>query len=197
MFDKNNNSQHIFILEGVDAVGKGGLSTHIQYLANGKCHMMHSNFNPVLNPENHRRQHMLFAKFAKRQFSKRYYTANNVVIFDRCYVSDMTYGQIGCGSRGTLDQKFKYLNRLFRIITSDKTVAVHFIYCRPEKSAYDPNAKAELLPPDKQSKMQPIYDNLIYDERMQNLFKKYSIDFYVYNFNLDPEYVLFDTTYNK
>lgn len=188
-------TKRIIILDGPDASGKGSLSAHIQLMANGKCHVMHSNYNKELPKENHRRQHKLISKFAVRNFDKNYYTGNNIVILDRCYVSDMTYGQIGYGSHGTLEEKFNYLDKLFSILTSNPTVRVSFIYCRPDKTAFDKNAKDELLTNEENDKMQDIYDSLCLGLDFQELLAKHGISFYEYNFYTDPQYVLLDTDF--
>lgn len=189
-------TKRIIILEGADSCGKSSLSTHIQQMANGKCHTLHSNFNKELPAENHRRQHNLISRFAVRQFSKHNYTGNHIVILDRNYISDMTYGQIGYGSRGTLEQKFAHLDKLFRILSSNPEVVVTLIYCRPEHSAFDKDAKDELLTNNENNKMQTIYDNVCLSLNMFDILAKNNIGFYQYNFNEDPQYVLLDKAFN-
>lgn len=188
--------KRIIILEGADSCGKSSLSTHIQQKVNGKCHVLHSNFNKELSKENHRRQHKLIAKFVAKQFSRHNYTGNNTVILDRCYISDMTYGQIGYGSRGTIRSKFKYLNKLFKILSSNTDVTVTFVYCRPDSSAFDRSAKDELLTDTENSKMQKIYDDVCFSKEMFNILANNKISFYQYDFNEDPQYVLIDKAFN-
>lgn len=181
-------SKKVIILEGADASGKSSLLQHLQNLSNGKCHTLHSNFNKELPKENHRRQHMNIAKFVSKQFSKNYYTANDMVVLDRCYISDMTYGQIGYGSRGDLNSKFRYLNRLLKIISRNKDIDIILIYCRPNKTNFDKDAKEELLTDNENDKMQSIYDSVMYNSKMIDIILDNDIVFIVYNYNTDPNY---------
>lgn len=189
-------TKRIIIIEGPDASGKSSLSEHLQKMANGKCHVMHSNFNKELPAENHRRQHKLMAKFAVAQFDDKHYTGNHMVILDRCYISDITYGQIGYGSRGTLEEKFDYLGKMMKILTSNPDVKVSFIYCRPEQSAFDRNAKDELLSNKENSKMQAIYDSVCLGFNMFDILTHYGIKFYQYDFRADPQYILLDKEFD-
>lgn len=189
-------TKRIVIIEGVDASGKSKLCNHLKLLANGKCHILHSNYNKKLPKTNHRRQHKLICKFAYDNFKNSYYTGNNLIILDRCYISDIAYGLIGYGSKGTLIQKFNYLDSLFKLLTKNKNVEVDFIYCRPEKSKFNKNEKDELLTEDENSKMQKIYDSTIFSYDFHSIIKKYNIRYYEYDFNLDPNYVILDKEFN-
>lgn len=188
--------KRIIIIEGADSVGKSQLSNHIQKMVNGKCHVLHSNYNKNLPQENNRRQHTLYTKFALANFKDSNYTGNNTVIFDRCYVSDITYGQIGYGSRGTLEEKYKHLGHLFKLMTSNRNVEVSFIYCRPNKSKFNRDVKEELLTDTENNKMQKIYDSVCYESYFQDLLKIYDIDFYTYSFDYDSSYRLLDEHFN-
>ena len=191
------NDKKVIILEGSDAVGKSTLLKHIQNLANGKCHTFHSNYDKHFSKENHRKQHKLIAKYIKQQFDDKHYTGNHTVILDRCYISDMTYGQIGYGSRGTLEQKFSYLDDLFKIIKRDKDIQIIMIYCRPDKSKFDTEAKDELLNQTENDKMQGIYDCTMHSLDMLELFVKYDILYYRYDFNEDSDYKILDDFLEK
>lgn len=189
-----NKNRRIIILEGADSCGKSTLSKYLQAASNGKCHVLHGNYNNFLPGENHRKQHKNIAKFVANQFDlKKCYSGNHLVILDRCYVSDITYGQIGYGSRGTWNDKFKYLDKLFKILSKDKNIIIQFIYCRPSESAFDKNAKEELLSDDENTKMQCIYDKVVLSDDMKNIFKKYNVEFYIYDFKADPQYLLLNT----
>lgn len=193
-------TKRIIIIEGVDACGKSKLCDHLKLLSNGKCHILHSNYNKELPKINHRRQHKLICKFVYNNFKNHNYTGNNLVILDRCYISDITYGQIGYGSKGTLEQKFSYFDYLCSLLTDTnkrtKNVEVDFIYCRPERSKFNKNEKDELLTEDENSKMQKIYDSVIFSYDFHNIMKKYGIQYYEYDFNIDPNYVLLDKTFD-
>lgn len=189
-------TKRIIIIEGADATGKSGLCDHIKLLANGKCHTLHSNYNKDLPGENNYRQHKLMAKFAVDNFKPENYTGNYVVVLDRCYVSDMTYGQIGYGSKGSIEEKYSRLDKLFKALTADKTIEVSFVYCRTEQSAYDINEKEELLNTEENSKMSDIYDSVCLSFDFFDILAKNNIKFYEYNFITDPNYVLFDTEFN-
>ena len=189
-------TKRIIIVCGADATGKSNLCMHLQKMANGKCHVMHSNFNKELPSENHRRQHKLMAEFAINQFNKKYYTGNHMVILDRCYISDMTYGQIGYGSRGTIEEKFVYLDKLMKILTSNPDIKVSFIYCRPEKSAFNKDAKDELLTNEENDKMQTIYDSVCLGFDMFDILARHNVQFYQYDFKADPQYILLDKEFD-
>lgn len=189
-------TKRIIIIDGVDSSGKSSLSNHIQQMANGKCHILHSNYNKELPSENHRRQHKIIAEFVAKQFDKKHYTGNNIVILDRNYISDMTYGTIGYGSRGTIEEKFEFLDYLFGILCKNPDVKVSFIYCRPLKSAFDRDAKDELLTDDENDKMQKIYDEICLSFNMFDIFAKHNIQFIEYDFREDPQYVLLDREFN-
>lgn len=189
-------TKRIIILEGADSSGKSGLSNHIKLLTNGKCHILHSNYDKNFPGENNFKQHKLMAKFATDNFKSDYYTGNHVVVLDRCYVSDMTYGQIGYGSKGTIEEKYARLNKLFNTLTANEDVEVSFVYCHPEKTAYDENAKDELLTPTENDKMNSIYESVCLSFEFFDVLIKNGIKFYEYNFISDPNYVLFDTEFN-
>lgn len=186
------NRKRIIIIEGPDASGKSTLCKHIQGLTNGKCHTIHSNFCKELPKENHRRQHKLIAKFVSKQFDNKHYTNNHTVILDRCYVSDMTYGKIGYGSKGTIEQKFRYLDKLFKILTKDKSIDIYFIYCKPKHIVFDKDAKEELLTYEENDTMQHIYDSVIFSSDMFSLFNKYNILCYTFDFTNDSDFTMLD-----
>lgn len=185
-------NKKVIILEGADCSGKSSLCEHIQKLSEGKCHTLHSNYSKNLPKSNHRRQHKLITKFIKKQFSNKYYTENHTVILDRSYFSDITYGTIGYGSKGTLKSKFKYFDKLLNIITKTEKINVYFIYCRPNKTKFNPNIKDELLDNQENSLMEYIYDTIIFSKTMHNVLNKNKIKFYVYNFNVDSNYEFID-----
>lgn len=188
----DKDKKYIIILCGPDASGKSTLNKHIQDISNGKCHTIHSNFNKGLPKENHKRQHKLIAKFVAKQFSKNYYTGNNFVILDRCYFSDIAYGQIGYGSKGDLSHKFKYLDKLFKILIKNKDVNVFFIYCKPKTTNFNPNEKDELLNYKENDKIVTIYDCTVQDYRFHDILNRYGINFVQYDYMFDPKYILFD-----
>lgn len=180
--------KRVIILEGQDACGKTTLLKHLQDKTNGKCHTFHSNFDKSLPKENHRKQHKLIAEFIKEQFDDEHYTGNHTVILDRCYISDMTYGQLGYGSRGNIEQKYDYLRKLFKTMSNNGQVDIILIYCRPSQTEFDIDAKEELLTDNENDKMQDIYDSVMFSLDMTELLVMYDINFYVYNFNNDSDY---------
>lgn len=190
-------TKKIIILEGPDASGKDSLAEHIRMMVNGKCHIIHSNFDKELPKKNHRRQHKLIAKFVSKQFSKKYYTGNDTVILNRCYISDMTYGQLGYGSKGTIEDKYNYLGEFFDILTKNKDVEVTVVYCRPSKSAYNPIARDELLNSNENNKMIGIYDSIMNSIEFAELLCYYNIKYYDYNFNEDPNYIFIDRAFKE
>lgn len=190
-------TKKIIILEGPDASGKDSLAEHIKMMVNGKCHIIHSNFDKELPKKNHRRQHKLIAKFVSKQFSKKYYTGNDTVILNRCYISDMTYGQLGYGSKGTIEDKYNYLHELFAILTKNKDVEVTVVYCKPSKSAYNPIAREELLNSNENNKMIDIYDSIMNSIEFAELLCYYNIKYYDYNFNEDPNYIFIDRAFKE
>lgn len=189
-------TKRIIILEGADSSGKSSLCKHIQDKVNGKCHVLHSNYNKEISQQNHYRQHIMLSKFAKQNFDADYYTGNNVIVFDRSYVSDITYGQIGYGSKGTLKQKIKILKKLFKIITADPTVIVHFVYCNPDTTNFNPETKEELLTVEENQIMKNLYNTFCYHVVFQSLISKLGILFYEYNYYTDPDYKFFDIEFN-
>lgn len=185
--------KYIIVLEGPDASGKSELSKHIQQLSNGKCHTIHSNFDKTLPKENHRRQHKLIAKFINKQFSKKYYTGNNFVILDRSYFSDIVYGQIAYGSRGTLKQKFKYFDKLLKIMKKhNDTVKLFFVYCKPSVDSFDKQAKDELLTYKENNIVRDLYESTIDSHYFMEILFHNPIKFIQYDFNKDSKYNIFD-----
>lgn len=191
--------KHIIILESSDQGGKSSLSKYLQDNVEGKCHVLHSNYNKSVSKQAHRHQHFLLNKFASKQFHDCYYTHNNVVIMDRNYVSDIIYGQIGYGSRGTLKSKFRTLDKLFKILRrGNEDVCISFIYCRPKKIkkffeekeefSFDTSKKEELLNSDENDKVRQLYDTFINSNAFAKLLDKHGIHLYVYNYHADPDY---------
>lgn len=201
----NANDKKIIIIEGADGTGKSSLSRHIQTLANGKCHVLHSNYNKNLPGENNYKQHILMTNFACKQFSPKYYTGNNIVVLDRNYISDMTYGIIGYGSDGDIHKKFNRLQHIFSIfhkaMLKDEDLQVYLIHCRLNTKKYfgvgsDGNNKEELLDNDENNIIHRVYDELFYPllykndntENVQNLCAKFGIKFISFNFEEDKQY---------
>lgn len=123
--------KNVIIVEGADACGKSQLCEHLKNKVNGKCHIIHSNYDKIQPKSNHLRQHFLIAKFVAKQFSRRYYTGNNLVVLDRNYISDIVYGQIGYGSFGSLSFKCAVLTHLLKMLNKHANVII--IYCNPKK----------------------------------------------------------------
>lgn len=197
----NNKLQgkHIIILESSDQGGKSSLSKYLQDNVEGKCHVLHSNYNPDCSRTAHRHQHFLLNKFASKQFKPAYYTKNNVVIMDRNYISDIIYGQIGYGSKGSYKQKLKILEKLFRILRKgNNDVKISLIYCRPKKISdikceeefiFDKDKKEELLNDNQNNQVRELYDRFFESMELHNLLVKYSIHCYNYNYIIDPNYI--------
>lgn len=200
----NVNEKKIIIIEGADGTGKSSLSRYLQTMANGKCHVLHSNYNKDLPGENNYRQHLLMTKFVCKQFSPKYYTGNNLVILDRNYISDMTYGTIGYGSSGDIHKKFNRLQRIFSIfhnaMLKDEDLQVYLIHCRLDTKKYfgvgSDGSKEELLNSSENDVIHRIYDELFYPllykndntENIQNLCVKSGIKFISFNFEEDKQY---------
>lgn len=184
--------KRVFIIEGSDNTGKTELSQNIQKVANGKCHIIHSNFNKNLPLQNHYRQHELIVKFIKKQFSKNYYTGNNIIICDRSYISDIVYGQLGYGSKGDLDFKLKKLEKIFKKLTSRKDIVVTLVYCRPDRNTYTDSTKEELVTSNENDKIMQIYDKTI--EQISDICFKYGIKIKKFNYLKDPTYVQFNSS---
>lgn len=188
----NLDSKNIVIIEGADGTGKSQLAEFLKEQVSGKCHILHSNYNKSYPGENNFRQHLLMSKFATNQFKKKYYTGNRLVILDRNYISDMTYGKIGYGSKGSDLYKQKRLDRIFELLSRvryTEDVQISLIYCRPEKSKFDEtkNSREELLNDNENTKIQQIYNNY-FKEIIPDLCKAHFIDYYVYDFVSDPNY---------
>lgn len=181
-------SKNIIIIEGGDSAGKTQLTKYLQEYVNGKCHILHSNFNPGLPKENHFRQHKLMTKFVCKQFDSRYYTGNCLVILDRNYISDIVYGMIGYGSKGDQKYKIRRLNRLFRYFSKLSDVTVSVIYCNPSKSTFNPEAKEELVDSAEDSIIKNLYKNFFDSLDVYDAFVRNNIKFYEYDFITDPYY---------
>lgn len=184
-------SKNVFIIEGPDASGKSELCKHLQNLAEGKCHILHSNFSKSLPKENHHRQHKMIAKFVSKQFDNKHYTGNNFVILDRNYISDIVYGSIGYGSKGSITQKIKYLDKIFKILTNIKDINVCIFYCRPDNTKFSEtvNSRKELLSETENKLIINAYDKFFRSNELLNLFIKYkNLSYKKYNFYEDPNY---------
>lgn len=183
---KNN----IIIICGADACGKSELANKLREKVSGKCHILHSNYNRLLPGQNNFRQHQLMIKFAVEQFDTKHYTGNRLVILDRNYISDIIYGQIGYGSKGTVEQKTKNLTKMLKQLTKNNHVNVSLIYCRPQQTKFEKMQaeREELLRDEKQNLLiQEKYDEYFKDV-VPGLCEQYDIELYRYDFTKDPEY---------
>ena len=183
------NKKHIVIIEGADHTGKSELANYLRYYSNGKCHILHSNYNKAYPGENNYKQHKLMSKFAVKQFNKKYYTGNSLVILDRNYISDITYGKLGYGSSGTEEYKFKRLNKILKTITKDKNIKVTIIYCNPSKDDFNKNTREELLTNSEYSAIRQIYNEFFDSFDFKNIVNKYDNLFvYEYDYCTDAMY---------
>lgn len=189
------SDRHIIIIEGPDASGKSSLSKHIQYMSNGKCHVIHSNFSKYLPKANHFRQHKLITDFVVKQFNNFYYTGNNIVILDRNYVSDIVYGTIGYGSQGSIKKKFSRLDKIFKKLSSNARTNVTFIYCRPSINNFDNSAKDELLNYNQNDKIRSAYDNIVLSKEFQQILIERNVKYVEYDFTKDPDYKIIDSNF--
>lgn len=181
--------KNIIILESSDQGGKSSLSKYLANYVNGKCHVLHSNFAPDLPKENHRRQHFLMSRFVVKQFDSKHYTGNRLVILDRNYISDIIYGKIKYGSRGSYEQKLRTLDKLFKILTKNKDVQVTIIYCRPEKEEFFSKDKKEELLSEKQNQfIQKFYDDFFNSHEFLELIVNNNLHYYRYDYINDPDY---------
>lgn len=191
--------KHIIILESSDQGGKSSLSKYLQDNVEGKCHVLHSNYNPDCSRSAHRHQHFLLNKFASKQFKPAYYTKNNVVIMDRNYISDIIYGQIGYGSKGSYKQKLNTLDKLFKILRKgNNDVKISLVYCRPKNFChfnsekdflFDRDKKEELLNDNQNNIVRELYDKFFESLELHEMLVKYNIHCYTYNYITDPDYV--------
>lgn len=182
--------KYIIIVEGADACGKSQLCEYLRNYVEGKCHSLHSNYNPKFDKKNHYRQHILMSKFVVKQFDKKHYTGNNLVILDRNYISDICYGQIGYGSKGSLDSKFKKLDKIFDILTKNKDVKVRVVYCKPSVSKFEEisQQRDELLTSTQSKSIQYIYDEFFTDIRFFDTAYRHGIKMTNYDFTIDSDY---------
>lgn len=183
--------KHIIILEGPDCSGKTSLLNHLSELANHHCHTIHSNYDKSLPQENHFRQHKLITKFVCNNFKQKNYTGNNFVILDRNYISDIVYGSIGYGSRGAVKQK---LSKLVTMLSAMKTccsdINVSVVYCKPSKDVFNDSEKEELLSVFQHNKIKRAYDKFFDStSSVRSLFDQLGVNFYTYDFCVDPYYV--------
>lgn len=185
--------ENVVIIEGNDQSGKSTLCKHLQDLSNGKCHVLHSNYSKILPKNNHRRQHKLIAKFVRKQFDRRHYTGNNLVILDRNYISDIVYGNIGYGSKGSVKSKINYLIKLLKIIKKNPTVNVVLIYCDPDKHELDKTMKDELLSTKQYHAVQKEYDRFFKIENIKNIVTTTGIKYYLYDYMIDSDFKHIDT----
>lgn len=191
--------KHIIILESSDQGGKSSLSRYLQNNVEGKCHVLHSNYNPDCSKQAHRNQHFLLNRFASKQFKESHYTKNNVVIMDRNYISDIIYGQIGYGSKGSYEQKLDTLKRLFKILRKgNNDVKISLVYCRPKKPEdlysveeefpFNTEKKDELPTEEENKVLRKLYDNFFSSDELKDICKKYNIKIYYYNYFTDSDY---------
>ena len=186
----NLSKKNIIIICGADACGKSELANKLREKVSGKCHILHSNYHKLLSKQNNFRQHQLIINFAIKQFDTKHYTGNRLVILDRNYISDIVYGQIGYGSKGTIEQKIKNLKKMFNKLTCYTDVNVSLIYCRPQQTKFEKMQaeREELLRDEKQNLLiQEKYDEFFKDV-IPDLCEEYNIALYRYDFTKDPEY---------
>ena len=183
------SKKNIVIIEGNDQSGKSELANYLKEQVNGKCHIIHSNYSKAYPGSNNYNQHELIAKFARDQFSKKYYTGNRLVIFDRTYISDIVYGQIGYGSKGSLKEKTLKLNNLFNILTDTyvNNVDISVIYCRPNNTNFIREKREELLTNSEFNKIQIIYD-VVFNDIIEDCCRDKFINFYKFDYTVDPSY---------
>lgn len=184
----DNAKKTVIIIEGADSTGKTQLCKYLQDLVEGKCHIIHSNYSKQLPENNHRRQHFLIAKFVSKQFDCRHYTGNRLVILDRNYISDIIYGQIGYGSKGTLKQKIKTLSKLFKILSKNANVIV--IHCNPVESKFDTcfEKRQELLSKKENETIRKLYSKFFLSREFLYTLRKNKISYYEYSFLEDLKY---------
>lgn len=184
------NTKNIIIIEGPDHTGKSCLSQFLHDYVNGKCHTLHSNYNPKYSAKSHYNQHKLISKYVSDQFNKKYYTGNSLVILDRNYISDIVYGNaVGYGSKGSLKSKLKNLDKIFKLLSKNKDVNIIVIYCCLNVSEFNPDSKEELLNITQNELVTEQYDEFFISEKVNNIFDKYKIRFLTYNYKIDPSYL--------
>lgn len=178
----------IFIIEGSDGTGKSSLCKFIQNYVNGKCHTIHSNFDKSLPKQNHFRQHTLITKFVKKQFDKKHYTGNSVVILDRNYISDIIYGDISYGSKGDKEYKLNKLQKMLK--TLNKTANVVIVHCNPENNKYSEtlNEREELLNSTENNTIETKYKQFFSSFDFYDILENTGSSFYEFNFDTDSDY---------
>lgn len=183
------SKKNIIIIEGPDASGKSELANHLRTLVDGKCHILHSNYNKSYPGENNYRQHKLMAAFASRQFNPKYYTGNRLIIFDRSYISDIVYGQLGYGSKGNYNKKLDRLENLLKALTKNKDVDVTIIACNPVHTNFNRTvcSRDELLKLEENQKVRSYYD-YFFALHLPNICRDLGIKLLRYDFNDDPYY---------
>lgn len=182
-------TKNIIIIEGPDHTGKSWLSQYLHDYVNGKCHTLHSNYNPKYSAKSHYNQHKLISKYVNKQFNKKYYTGNNLVILDRNYISDIVYGNaVGYGSKGSLNNKLNKLDKIFKLLSKNKDVKITVIYCCLDISEFNPDSKEELLNTTQNELVTEQYDEFFTSEKVNNIFNKYNIKFLNYSYKIDPSY---------
>lgn len=175
--------KRIIIIEGPDATGKTTLCNMIQEKTEGKCHLLHSNYDKAISHEAHWRQHVLFWDFAQKQFAATNYTGNHTVIFDRCYLSDMMYGQISYGSDGTLEEKQRRFLRLANKV-AHKDISLYFVHCKPShvEGLFKNGEKEELLTFDENDVVVKLYDEFFASEYFATFLAKTGFRYLRYDF---------------
>lgn len=174
--------KRLIIIEGPDMSGKTTLCKMIQDKTEGKCHTLHSNYDKNLTPEAHWHQHELYWAFAHDQFLPYHYSGNHTVIFDRCYFSDLVYGQIGYGSPGDMSLKWTRMATLASMGLDSKLFTTFFIYCKPSKRAFGDGSKEELLTSDEDSKVAKLYDDVINCPEFLEWVEAHNITYMRYDF---------------
>lgn len=183
-------NKKIIILEGADQCGKTQLSMYLQNIYfNGKCHVLHSNYSKELPKINHYNQHKLMTKIAIKLFSEHNYTGNNGIIFDRNYISDIVYGNIGYGSKGNNKNKLKKLDKfLSKLDRYCKDTSIYIIYCNPAVENFNIESKEELLNRNQNNKIRKEYFKFFSDIKFLNILVKNNITLLTYDFTTDSEY---------
>lgn len=187
--------KQVLILEGADSSGKSSLLKHIMEKTEGKCHCFHSNYNKSLPKENHKRQHNVITNCIIDLFKDKNYTGNNIIILDRCYISDITYGTIGYGSGGSFKEKIKFLKKLFKKILSLEDTTIIIIYCNPSTNSFNNNNnnKEELLVQSEFEDIVDIYNKFFHSPEFKDIIFSDDRFFYKeFDYTVDSDYCKLD-----
>lgn len=187
--------KNVVILEGADACGKSELAKYLQSYVEGKCHTLHSNFDPQCKGKCNLRQHKNIYKYIKNQFSKKYYTGNRLVILDRSIISDIVYyGTYGFGSPYSKDKKTELMLSWFKNLIKDN-IDVSIIFCNPSTSKdFNLENKEELINKSELAAIKEAYNDFFYipytsdDKSMFNVLRNIGVSFFEYDYITDPSY---------